>query len=246
MYSDFIGCAGDEIINQAAKWQSLSFGRLSLPLILHFPVGFDYGAQHSQDFSGLAASVPGLKVVYPTTAYTAKGLMARALKENNPVLFFESKLLRSKTEPFRKKSEIEKYYEIPIGSPFTVKEGKDVTLLSVGAPLYRALEAAKLLEAENVSAEVIDAASLVPFEYEKVVNSVKKTGRILLISDAADRGSFIKELSHEITSRAFEFLKAPPITVSGKDSIIPAYEYRDSYFSTAEKIAETALEKFKI
>lgn len=243
MYSDFIGCAGDEIINQAAKWQSLSFGRLSLPLILHVPVGFDYGAQHSQDLSGITAHVPGLKVVYPATPYEAKGTMARALKENNPIVFFESKRLRSKKEEFRKKEELEKYYECPIGSPEIIKDGKDVTLLSLGAPLYRALDAAKILEEKGISAEVIDAVSLVPFGLEKVLDSVKKTKKILIVSDAADRGSYTKELSHEITEKAFSYLEKPPVTLGAKNHIVPAYEYDGYHFPSAEKIAKTVIEK---
>lgn len=235
MYSDFIGCAGDEIINQAAKWQSISFGRLSIPLIIHIPVGFDYGAQHSQELSAITASVPGLKIVYPVTPKDSKNLMAEALKENNPVIFFESKRLRKKTEPIKDENPVSK-----IGEPKIVKNGKDITILSVGATLYRAIDAAETLEKKfGISAEIIDAVSLVPFDYEEVLKSVKKTGKILLISDAAERASFLKELSHNITNLAFSYLKRPPAVLGAKNHIVPAYEYDNYHFPQVNSIIQT-------
>lgn len=240
MYSDFIGCAGDEIINQAAKWQSLSFGRLSVPIILHIPVGYDYGAQHSQELSSITASVPGLKVVYPVTPYDAKGLMTRALKENNPVIFFESKRLRGKEEIFKEKKSLSENYTLEIGRPRIVRNGDDITILSIGAPLYRTLEAAEILNNDyGISSEIIDAISLVPFNYEIIAESIKKTGKILLVSDAAERGSFAKEIAQKITELFFEKLKQPPVVLGAKNHIVPSYEYDNYCFPQAESIIQT-------
>lgn len=234
MYSDFIGCAGDEIINQAAKWQSLSFGRISLPLILHIPVGYDYGAQHSQDLSSFTAMVPGLKTVYPVTPSDAKNIMAQALKENNPVMFFESKRLRSKNQLFKSNPDIK------IGKNNIICGGSDLTVVSVGATLYRAAEAVRTLKEDyGVSAELIDAVSLVPFDYETVVESVKKTKKILFVSDAAERGSFLKELSHNVTNLAIFYLEKPPAVLGAKNHIVPALEYDGYHFPQVKSIIQT-------
>ena len=190
MYADFIGCAGDEIFNQIAKWQSMSAGILKMPIVLRVSVGSKYGAQHSQDWTALTAHIPGLKVVFPATPYDAKGLMTAALNGTDPVIFFESQRIYDKGEEFHEGGVPEGTYEIRIGEPDVKKSGKDVTILTIGAVLYRALEAAKILEEQyGISAEVIDARSIVPFDYEKVIESVKKTGKIVLVGDACERGS---------------------------------------------------------
>jgi len=185
MYCDFLGRAGDEIINQLAKWQAMSAGVLKMPVVLRVSVGSKYGAQHSQDLTSICAHIPGLKVVFPATPYDAKGLMNSALSGTDPVIFFESQRIYDIGELFHPEGVPEEYYEIPIGEPDIKKEGKDITILTIGATLYRALEAAEILEKKyGLSVEVIDARSIVPFNYEKVIESVKKTGKILLTSDA--------------------------------------------------------------
>ena len=132
MYCDFVGCAGDEIFNQLAKWQSMSAGLLRMPVVLRVSVGSKYGAQHSQDWTSLCAHVPGLKVVYPVTPYDAKGLMNTALNGTDPVCFFESQQLYDKGEEFVKEGVPEGYYEIPFGEPAIRTEGNDVTILKIG------------------------------------------------------------------------------------------------------------------
>ena len=196
MYADFIGRAGDEIFNQLAKWQSMSAGALRLPVVLRCSIGSKYGAQHSQDWTGLVAQIPGLKVVYPATPYDAKGLLASALSSMDPVVFFESQRLYDTVELFREEGVPTGYYRVPIGEPDVKRSGRDVTILTVGPSLYTALAAADQLEAERgLSVEVIDARSLVPFNYDPVLKSVKKTGRILLLSEASERGSFLMTLA---------------------------------------------------
>jgi 2-oxoisovalerate dehydrogenase E1 component len=231
MYNDFMGRAGDEIFNQLAKWQSMSGGLLKMPVVLRVSVGSKYGAQHSQDWTSMCAHVPGLKVVFPVTPYDAKGLMYSALLGTDPVVFFESQRIYDIPELFQKGGVPEGRYEIPIGEPDIKKPGKDLTILTIGATLYRAIDAAKKLESEHgISAEIIDARSIVPFNYEKVLESVKKTRKILLASDACERGSALQTMAAKITQFAFDDLDAPPVVVGARNWVTPADEVEDAFF----------------
>ncbi|MBQ5762010.1 MAG: dehydrogenase [Clostridia bacterium] len=231
MYCDFLGCAGDEIFNQMAKWQAMSAGVLKMPLVLRVSVGSKYGAQHSQDWTSLCAHIPGLKVCFPATPYDAKGLMTTALNGTDPVVFFESQRLYDYGEQFHEGGVPVESYEIPFGEPDIKKAGTDITILTVGYTLYNALKAAKMLEEQyGISAEVIDARSLVPFNYEKVLESVKKTGRIVLASDACSRGSYLNNIAQNISEMAFDYLDAPPVVIGAKNWITPAYEFDADFF----------------
>ncbi len=244
MYCDFIVCAGDEVFNQMAKWQAMSAGGLKLPIVLRVPVGFKYGAQHSQDWTGLCAHVPGLKVVYPVTPYDAKGLMNTALNSTDPVCFFESQQLYDMGERFVKEGVPEGYYEIPFGEPAIRTEGNDVTILTIGATLYTAMDAEKILrEQYGITAEVIDARSVVPFNYEKVIESVKKTGRIILASDAVTRGNILNDMAQNITNLAFDYLDAPPVVVGSRNWITPAAEYQEQFYPQASWIIDALHER---
>lgn len=231
MYCDFMGRAGDEIFNQLAKWQSMSGGMLKMPVVLRVSVGSKYGAQHSQDWSSIVAHIPGLKVVFPATPYDAKGLMAAALSGSDPVVFFESQRLYDQTELFHQGGVPAEYYEVPIGQPDVKRQGKDLTILTIGATLYRALEAAKVLsEKYGIEAEVIDARSLVPFDYSLVVASVRKTRKIVLASDASERGSYLHTMASNIARFAFDELDAPPVVVGARNWITPPDELEESFF----------------
>lgn len=231
MYCDFLGRAGDEVFNQLSKWQAMSAGVLEMPVVLRVSVGSKYGAQHSQDWTSLCTHIPGLKVVFPATPYDAKGLMNTALAGTDPVVFFESQKLYDIGELFQKGGVPEGYYEIPIGEPDIKRKGKDITILTIGATLYVALEAADILEKKyGLQAEVIDARSIVPFHYESVLESVKKTGRILLASDACDRGSHLKDIAQAVGELAFDYLDAPPVVVGARNWITPAQEYETHFF----------------
>jgi 2-oxoisovalerate dehydrogenase E1 component len=230
MYCDFMGRAGDEIFNQLAKWQSMSAGVLGLPVVVRVSVGSKYGAQHSQDWSTLVAHVPGLKVVFPATPYDAKGLMTSALRGNDPVIFFESQRVYGMTEWFQREVPAGDC-TVPIGLPDVKRPGKDITILTVGSTLYRAIEAAGRLAKEfSLEAEVIDARSLVPFDYGPVLKSVRKTGRILLASDACERGSFLHTLATNVQELAFDDLDAPVTVVGARNWITPAAEMEDLFF----------------
>lgn len=244
MYCDFIGCAGDEVFNQMAKWQSMSAGGLKMPFVLRVSVGSKYGAQHSQDWSSLCAHIPGLKVVFPVTPYDAKGMLNTALCGTDPVVFFESQRIYDMGERFVKEGVPEGYYEVPFGEPAIRREGKDVTILTIGVTLYNALKAAETLEQTyGVSTEVIDARSVVPFNYEKVVESVKKTGRILLASDACTRGNVLNDMAQNITQLAFDYLDAPPVVVGAKNWITPAFEYDNEFFPQPSWIIDAIHQK---
>lgn len=244
MYCDFLGRAGDEIFNQIPKWQAMSAGILKMPVVIRVSVGSKYGAQHSQDWSSLVAHIPGIKVVFPATAYDAKGLMNTALAGTDPVVFFESQRIYDVGEQFHKEGVPEGYYEIPIGEPDIKREGKDITIVSIGASLYPAINAADELQNKyNVSAEVIDARSLVPFDYSIVIESVKKTGFVLLVSDACERGSYLKDISSNITSLAFDYLDAPAVVVGSRNWITPAFELESDFFPQPSWIIDAVHEK---
>ena len=244
MYADFIGCAGDEIFNQLSKWQAMSAGILKMPVVLRVSVGSKYGAQHSQDWTALCSHIPGLKVCFPATPYDAKGLMNQALNGTDPVIFFESQRIYDKGEEFHEGGVPTEYYEVDFGDPDVKRVGKDVTILTIGAVLYRALDAAKKLESEyGISAEVIDARSMVPFNYEKVIESVKKTGKIVIVGDAVDRGSIMRDMASNITEMCFDYLDAPPAVFGSRNWITPAFELEKYYFPQADGIIDVISEK---
>jgi len=244
MYADFMGRAGDEIFNQLAKWQAMSSGLLKMPVVLRVSIGSKYGAQHSQDWVALPAHVPGLKVVFPTTPTDAKGLMNAALNGTDPVIFFESQRTYDKGEEFEKDGVPEGYYEIPIGEPSIKKVGSDVTILTIGTTLYQALAAAQILEEKyQVSAEVIDARSIVPFNYEPVMASVKKTGRIVLASDACARGSILNDFARNISELCFDDLDAPAVVIGARNWITPPFEFDAEFFPQPHWIIDAIHDK---
>ena len=231
MYCDFLGCAGDEVFNQMAKWQAMSADVIKMPVVLRVSVGSKYGAQHSQDWTSLTAHIPGLKIAFPNTPYDAKGLMATALAGTDPVVFFESQRIYDVGEQFHEGGVPADYYEIPFGKADIKRPGKDVTILTFGAVLYRALKAAdELKDKYSLEAEVIDARTLVPFDYETIIESVKKTGRLVIVTDACERGSFASEVARQVTEMAFDYLDAPPVVVASKNWITPAHELEEAFF----------------
>lgn len=244
MYCDFLGRSGDEVFNQLPKWQAMSGNMIKMPVVIRVSVGSKYGAQHSQDWSSLTAHIPGLKVVFPATPYDAKGLMNAALQGTDPVIFFESQRIYDIGEMFHKDGVPEKYYEIPFGEPDIKRTGDDLTILTIGATLYPVLKVADTLkEKYGLSAEIIDARSLVPFNYEQVIQSVKKTGRIVLASDASSRGSFLKEMAQTITELAFDYLDAPPVVIGSRNWITPAYEMEEFFFPQPDWILDAIHQK---
>jgi 2-oxoisovalerate dehydrogenase E1 component len=239
MYCDFIGRAGDEVFNQLSKWQAMSAGILKMPVVLRVSVGAKYGAQHSQDWTALCAHIPGLKVCFPATPWEAKGLMQTALNGSDPVVFFESQRIYDQSEIFHEGGVPEASYEIELGTVNKVRTGSDVTILTIGATLYKAIQAADILsEKYGMEAEVINLHSLVPLDYTEIIESVTKTGRVVLASDACARGSYINDVAHNITELAFDALDAPPVVVGARNWITPPYEFDEEFFPQAEWIID--------
>ncbi|HIS64379.1 MAG TPA: dehydrogenase [Candidatus Avoscillospira avistercoris] len=239
MYCDFIGRAGDEVFNQMSKWQAMSAGILKMPLVLRVSVGAKYGAQHSQDWVAIVSHIPGLKVMFPATPYEAKGIMQAALNGTDPVIIFESQRIYDKGEEFHEGGVPVEEYEWQPGAVNKVRDGKDLTILTIGATLYRALDAAKeLSEKYGMEADVINMPSLVPLDYTDIIASVKKTGRVILASDACARGSFLNDVAQNISNLCFDYLDAPPVVVGAKNWITPPYEFDEFFFPQAEWIVD--------
>ena len=239
MYMDFLGRAGDEVFNQMSKWQSMSAGILKMPMVLRMSVGAKYGAQHSQDWAALVAHIPGLKVYFPATPYEAKGIMQSALNGSDPCIILESQRIYDKGEEFRKGGVPAEEYEWAPGAVNKVRDGKDLTVLTIGATLYRAVDAVKeLSEKYGMEADLINLPSLVPLDYTEIIESVKKTGRVILASDACARGSFLNDIAQNITTLCFDYLDAPPVVVGAKNWITPPFEFDEYFFPQASWIVD--------
>jgi 2-oxoisovalerate dehydrogenase E1 component len=243
MYCDFLGRAGDEVFNQLPKWQSMSAGILEMPVVLRVSVGSKYGAQHSQDWTALVNHMPGLKVCFPSTPYDAKGLLNTALAGSDPVVFFESQRLYDIGELFEPEVP-EGYYEVPFGPPAQRRTGNDVTIITIGATLYRALEAADTLQEKyGMSADVWDCRTINPLDYEPLVESVKKTGRVLVASDACERGSVAQGIAANLGQLAFDYLDAPPVVLGSRNWITPCAEMEETFFPQPAWFLDTIHER---
>jgi 2-oxoisovalerate dehydrogenase E1 component len=231
MYADFMGRAGDEIFNQLSKWQAMSAGQLKMPVVLRISVGAKYGAQHSQDWTALVHHIPGLKVVYPVTPYDAKGMMNSALVGTDPVVFFESQKIYDFGETFVEDGVPEGYYEIELSDPSVKRIGRDITIITFGPTLYKAVEAADELASRfGILAELIDLRSANPINYQVLEESVKKTGKVLLACDAVERGSVMQTVAQNLTQFCFDYLDAPPVVIGSRNWITPAAELEAAYF----------------
>lgn len=218
MHVDFIGCCMDIILNQMSKMHYKTNGKVSVPLVLRTQGGRgrSNGCTQSQSLEALFAHIPGLKVVMPSTPYDAKGLLKSAIRDNNPVIFIEHKGL------YQTKEEIpEEEYLIPLGKADVKRYGKDVTIISYSKSLLTALDAAKELEAKGADAEVIDLRSLVPLDFNTIAESVKKTGRVVVVHEACERGGYGAEIAAEIQEKLFDELDAPILRVCGSNIPVP-------------------------
>lgn len=227
MYMDFALMASDQISNQAAKWHYMSGGQTTLPLVIRASVGGGkgYGGQHSQTLESVFAHIPGLYVVYPATAYDAKGLIKAAIRDDNPVMYVESQLLYSE-----KGVVPEADYVVPIGVADIKREGTDLTFVGWGPAILDALKAAEILAQDGVQAEVVDIRSLVPLDEATILRSVAKTGRCVVVSQAVQIGSFTAEISSRIVEKAFDELDAPIVRVGARDGIAPQSHILEAAF----------------
>jgi len=232
-FSDFVMIAMDNIVNQAAKMRYMFGGKAQVPTVIRLPGGSGAGfaAQHSQSLEAWMAHIPGLIVVQPSNAYDAKGLMKTAIENNNPVIYYEHKLL------YNTKADVpEEEYNIPLGKAEVKKQGTDLTVVATGVMVGRSLEAAEALEKEGISIEVIDPRTLVPLDTETIIESVKKTNRALVVYEAVERGGYGSEIASIIgESEAFDYLDAPVERLGGVATPIP-------YNPTLEKAAVPQVE----
>ena len=236
-FADFISCGFDQIVNFAAKcryrWNA------GVPIVIRSPSGggIHGGPFHSQNPEMWFVRTPGLKVVCPATAYDAKGLIKSAIRDNDPVLFFEHKALYRKIKEELPTEE----YTVPIGKAKVVREGRDLSIITYGAMVWTALEAAETLAAEGCSVEVVDLRTLLPLDRDTVCSSVRKTSKALLLHEDTRTGGMAGELAATITENVFEYLDGPIVRVTAPDTPVPySPPLEDAFLPNAGKVVEKA------
>ena len=233
-FADFLGVAWDEIMNQMTKMKYMFGGKIKMPLTMDALCGAGRrsAAQHSQSIEGMMMHIPGLKIVLPSNAYDAKGLLKTAIRDDNPVIFFEHKLLMWAGP----KSQVpEEEYLIPLGQADIKREGTDITVVATAAMVTRALNAAERLQKEKgISLEVIDPRTIVPFDKETVLNSVKKTGHLVVFTEECQTGSFAGEVAAIVADEGFDYLDAPIKRVNAPDTPVPYGIILEDYWIPSE------------
>ncbi|MDJ0752701.1 MAG: alpha-ketoacid dehydrogenase subunit beta [Ardenticatenaceae bacterium] len=236
MFADFVACAMDQVVNQVAKARYMSGGKASVPLTLRIVNGApgSAAAQHSQSPEAWFMNVPGLKIAIPATPYDAKGLLKSAVRGEDPVLFFEHKMLYA--EP----GEVpEDDYTVPFGEAVVRRAGKDITILAIGGVLPRVMAATEQLAAAGIDAEVIDPRTLVPFDKETVIKSVQKTNRVVIVHEAHKRAGPGAEIAAMLAEEAIGYLDAPIVRVATKNVPFPYAPDLEQYIlPTVEDITE--------
>lgn len=249
-YGDFVFCGMDQVVNQAAKMHYMSNGQVSVPMVLRLPVGSSRrGAQHAQSSEAYFMHTPGLKVVCPSNPYDAKGLLYAAIRDDNPVIFLEHKLLYGGKGGRKEKTSLDPVMEVPVG-PYeeplgTVgirREGDDITILANMLMVYRALDAAEALAQEGISAEVIDVRCLVPLDLETLVRSAQKTTRVLIVEEDNRTGGWGAEVAALLGEQAFYHLDAPITRVGAPDTPAPTAPVLEAaYLPSVERVIDAAL-----
>ena len=238
MFGDFITLTMDQMVNQASKTHYMSGGKLKVPLVLRTTLGATRrsGAQHSQSLHAWPSHIPGLKVVLPATPYDAKGLLKTAIRDDNPVVFFEDKMM------FQTKGPVpEGDYTIPFGVADVKRTGEDITLIATSSMVYVALGAADLLATENISAEVVDPRTTFPLDKQTLIDSAKKTSRVIVIDEGYERYGVTGEIASVIADGAFYHLDAPVKRMGAMDVPVPfSPVLEDLTVPTAESVAAVA------
>ena len=222
MFSDFITIAMDQIANQAAKIRYMFGGRAKVPLVIRTAGGGGTGAaaQHSQSLEALVTHIPGLKVVMPSCPYDAKGLLISSMNDDNPVIFIEHKLLYKNKKCIQNVPR--QMYEIPLGKGDLKREGSDISIAATSYMVQKSLEAAeKLSQEKSIECEVIDIRTLRPLDIDIILDSIKKTGRLLCVEEAPIFGGFMGEVSAQVSEKGFDWLDAPVVRVAGRNCPVP-------------------------
>jgi len=236
MFVDFVGVCFDQIYNQAAKFRYMFGGKARTPLVIRAMIGagFRAGAQHSQTLTPLFTMVPGLKVVAPSTAYDAKGLLIEAIRDDDPVIFLESKTLYDTEDDVPDEA-----YRIPFGEARVAREGDDITIVAIAAMAPRALAVAKELEKAGIDAEVIDPRTTSPLDEETLIESIERTGRVVIVEESPPRCSVAADIAAMLSDKAFKHLKAPIRRVTCPHTPVPfAPNLEDEYIPNSKRIRE--------
>jgi pyruvate/2-oxoglutarate/acetoin dehydrogenase E1 component len=248
-YGDFVFCAMDQVVNQAAKMHYMSNGQVSVPMVLRLPVGASArGAQHAQSSEAWFMHTPGLKVVCPSNPYDAKGLLLASIRDGNPVVFLEHKLLyggkggRKESSSAAKAAGVpEEDYEVPLGKLEVKREGSDITILANMLMLHRAMEVAEELAKRGINAEVIDMRCLVPLDMNTLVASAQKTGQVLIVEEDNLTGGWGAEVAARISEAAFYYLDAPVTRVAAPDTPAPTAPVLErEYVPSVQRVVEAA------
>jgi len=242
-YGDFLFCAMDQLANQAAKMTYMSGGTVKVPMVMRAPVGAtSRGPQHAQSLEAFFTHIPGLKVLAPSTAYDAKGLLKSAVRDDNPVLIFEHKLLYGSKGPRSERGALspigevpDEEYLVPIGEGIIRREGSDVTVVGKLLTMYRALAAAERLAQEGIEAEVIDPRTLVPLDKELILESVRKTGRLVIVEEDNLTGGWAADVAAIVAEEAFFWLDAPIKRVSAPDTPAPFAPVMEQFYVPSEE-----------
>lgn len=239
MFCDFMTVGMDQLVNQAAKMRYMFGGKISMPMVVRMPAGAGTGAaaQHSQSLEAWATHVPGLKVVYPSTAEDALGLMLSAIDDDNPVVYFENKLIMGM------KSEVTSLEPIPLGKGKIVREGSDVTVITYSRQVFDALKAAEELAKEGIELEVIDLRSLYPLDKEIIAQSLSKTHHAIVLTEEVKRGGYGGEISAIIGEEMFDYLDAPVIRIGALNTPVPFAPNLEQYYMPNEKDVIAAVRK---
>lgn len=233
-FSGFAWPAFNQIISHVSRMRNRTRGALSTPMVIRMPYGGGIRAleHHSESMEAIWAHIPGLKVVIPSTPYDAKGLLIAAMRSPDPVIFMEPK----RTYRSLKQEVPEEAYEIPIGKAKVVAQGKDITLLAYGAQMKEATQAAQKLKKEGIDVELIDLRTIYPYDKETIINSVKKTGRFLVVHEGPSSFGVGAELVSVVTQNCFTSLLAPPLRIAGADTIFPLPKSEKNYMISSERI----------
>ncbi len=238
MFGDFLFLIMDQLCNQAAKTHYMSGGKLNVPMVLRTNMGATRrsAAQHSQSLHALVAHIPGLKVAMPSSAYEAKGLLKSAIRDNNPVVIFEDKLM------YQDKAEVpEEEYLIPLGQANVKREGNDITLVAMSSMVQVAESAADMLAADGISAEIVDPRTIVPLDEETILNSVRKTSRVMIIDEGHQSFGVSAEIAARVAEKAFYHLDSPVLRMGAMDVPIPfSPALEDLTVPTPERVYEQA------
>jgi pyruvate/2-oxoglutarate/acetoin dehydrogenase E1 component len=250
-YGDFLFLAMDQLANQAAKLRYMSGGKLRVPMVMRAPVGATTrGAQHGQSLEAFFMHVPGLKVACPSNPYDGKGLLKTAIRDDNPVIFFEHKLLYGSKGARKEAGGIEvlavvpeEEYLIPFGQAKVVRKGSEITLVANLLMVHRSLQAAKILAESGVDAEIIDVRTLVPFDWETVFESVRKTRRLIIVEEDNLTGGWGAEVAARVDENCFGYLDAPIRRIAAPDTPVPFAPIMEKFYvPSVEKIVDVAKE----